>query len=162
MDKPSYLWSAAFALPFLLTVWSNLSHKLRRPPLPPGPKRDFLLGNLRNFPANQWYDKFSEWQKTHGEPLAISRSDSDRCWEGRRPNLRQYPWKPNVDHQFPSNGRRFVLQTLSYLLGSSCAHDEQPVRLPTTLTIITNSSDSMGWDWNVRFYYHYTSFWPDF
>jgi hypothetical protein len=34
--------------------------------LPPGPPRMFLLGNLRQFPQDHFYDKFCEWQRLYG------------------------------------------------------------------------------------------------
>jgi len=47
-------------------------------PAPPGPPKDFLIGNLRQFPKDRFYNKFCEWQKEYGErgdlqsPLAWS------------------------------------------------------------------------------------------
>jgi hypothetical protein len=34
---------------------------------PPGPPRDFLIGNLRQFPKDHFYDKFCEWQREYGK-----------------------------------------------------------------------------------------------
>jgi hypothetical protein len=34
--------------------------------LPPGPKRDFIIGNLRNFPKNRWYETFTRWKEEFG------------------------------------------------------------------------------------------------
>jgi len=46
--------------------------------VPPGPPRDFLIGNLRQFPKDHFYGKFCEWQKEYGECtscwLPLSRS----------------------------------------------------------------------------------------
>jgi len=36
-------------------------------PVPPGPPRDFLIGNLRQFPKDNFYGKFCEWQKEYGK-----------------------------------------------------------------------------------------------
>jgi len=36
-------------------------------PTPPGPPRDFLIGNMRQFPKDRFYSKFCEWQKEYGE-----------------------------------------------------------------------------------------------
>jgi hypothetical protein len=36
-------------------------------PLPPGPPRQFLIGNLLQFPRDHFYDKFCEWHKLYGE-----------------------------------------------------------------------------------------------
>jgi len=35
--------------------------------VPPGPPRDFLIGNLRQFPKDHFYGKFCEWQKEYGK-----------------------------------------------------------------------------------------------
>ncbi|PVF96178.1 cytochrome P450 [Serendipita vermifera] len=35
--------------------------------LPPGPKRDFIIGNLRNFPKNRWYETFTRWKQEFGD-----------------------------------------------------------------------------------------------
>ena len=34
---------------------------------PPGPPKDFLIGNIRQFPKDHFYAKFCEWQKEYGE-----------------------------------------------------------------------------------------------
>jgi hypothetical protein len=34
--------------------------------LPPGPKRDFFIGNLRNFPKGRWYEAFTRWKDEFG------------------------------------------------------------------------------------------------
>jgi hypothetical protein len=34
--------------------------------LPPGPKRDPLIGNLRNFPKQRWYETFTQWREEFG------------------------------------------------------------------------------------------------
>ena len=45
----------------------NQSSGLKGGPLPPGPPRDFLIGNLRQFPKDHFYAKFCEWQKEYGK-----------------------------------------------------------------------------------------------
>jgi hypothetical protein len=42
--------------------------------LPPGPPRAFLLGNLRQFPPNRFYDKFCEWQRLYGSCFRVALS----------------------------------------------------------------------------------------
>ncbi|PVF98200.1 cytochrome P450 [Serendipita vermifera] len=37
----------------------------------PGPPQDPLIGNLRHFPADKWYETFSEWQKTYGDFISV-------------------------------------------------------------------------------------------
>lgn len=36
---------------------------------PPGPPQDPLIGNLRNFPVDKWWETFCEWQKLYGSYL---------------------------------------------------------------------------------------------
>lgn len=38
----------------------------RKGPVPPGPKRYPIIGNLLNFPATRWAEKFSEWHQIYG------------------------------------------------------------------------------------------------
>ena len=45
-------------------------------PLPPGPPRQILIGNLLQFPRHHFYDKFCEWHKLYGELRQFSRW----CW----------------------------------------------------------------------------------
>ena len=33
---------------------------------PPGPPQDLLIGNLRQFPKNKFWDTFCEWAKRYG------------------------------------------------------------------------------------------------
>jgi hypothetical protein len=33
----------------------------------PGPKRSFLLGNVKNFPRTAWSDTFTAWKETIGQ-----------------------------------------------------------------------------------------------
>jgi hypothetical protein len=35
--------------------------------LPPGPKRDFFIGNFRNFPKQRWYEAFTRWKEEFGK-----------------------------------------------------------------------------------------------
>jgi len=51
-------------------VWQSPSYRAGRAgwgvKLPPGPKRQFLVGNLFSFPRNRWYEAFGEYQKQYG------------------------------------------------------------------------------------------------
>jgi hypothetical protein len=60
-------------------LWNTPKGKARRAGaiLPPGPKRDFLIGNLRTFPKTRWYEVFSDWQKEYGASKSIYRSHHD-------------------------------------------------------------------------------------
>ena len=48
-----------------------LYNRLRRPslPLPPGPKKLPLLGNLHNFPTKYEWEQYVEWSKEYGAYL---------------------------------------------------------------------------------------------
>jgi hypothetical protein len=54
-------------------VWNTPEAKARRAgaKLPPGPKREFLIGNLRNMPKNRWYEAFSGWKDEYGASNSI-------------------------------------------------------------------------------------------
>jgi hypothetical protein len=39
--------------------------------LPPGPKQEFIIGNLRNFPKSRWYETFSRWKQEFGERSSL-------------------------------------------------------------------------------------------
>jgi hypothetical protein len=49
-------------------VWNTPSAKARRvgAKLPPGPKQEFLIGNLRNFPKKGWPETFTRWKEEFG------------------------------------------------------------------------------------------------
>jgi hypothetical protein len=51
-------------------LWNTPEAKARRAGaiLPPGPKRNFFIGNLHTFPKTRWYEVFSDWQKEYGAP----------------------------------------------------------------------------------------------
>jgi hypothetical protein len=38
---------------------------------PPGPPKDPLIGNLRQFPKDNWWYVFSGWQKEYGMLLVV-------------------------------------------------------------------------------------------
>ncbi|PVF96182.1 cytochrome P450 [Serendipita vermifera] len=40
--------------------------------LPPGPKRDLLLGNIRNFPKARWYETFTRWKGEFGDVVYLN------------------------------------------------------------------------------------------
>jgi hypothetical protein len=52
----------------LRQLWNTPAAKARRAgaKLPPGPERELLIGNLRNFPKNRWYDAFTHWKEEFG------------------------------------------------------------------------------------------------
>jgi hypothetical protein len=52
----------------LNNIWNTPALQARRAgaKLPPGPKRDFLIGNFRNFPRKRWYETFSQWKEEYG------------------------------------------------------------------------------------------------
>lgn len=50
-----------------LVLWTFLRRNKRQLPLPPGPKRKFLIGNLLDWPSNskEW-ERFAEWHERYG------------------------------------------------------------------------------------------------
>ena len=68
----------ATAIPLLavaLLAWKYASAPARLP-LPPGPKRRLIIGNLTDLPAENPWLTYHEWAKTYGATLM--RSD----WDG--------------------------------------------------------------------------------
>ena len=55
------------ALTYVLAQKLKESSRSKGIPAPPGPPRDFLIGNLRQFPRDNFYGTFCEWQKDYGE-----------------------------------------------------------------------------------------------
>lgn len=57
----------------LRRLWNTPAAKARRASakLPPGPKREFLIGNLRNFPKDRWYDAFTRWKEEFGDIVYV-------------------------------------------------------------------------------------------
>lgn len=70
------LFIAALAgIPIVTFVYRRLksrSNSAARLPLPPGPKRDPIIGSVRSFPQDRWYDTFSAWQKTYGDMIYLN------------------------------------------------------------------------------------------
>jgi Cytochrome P450 len=67
MDQKAY-WTAAAAaagISPLRFIW-RISRRNHRPPFPPGPPRDPIIGNLRTFPQTKWQETFSKLQETYG------------------------------------------------------------------------------------------------
>jgi hypothetical protein len=42
------------------------SQKRNKVIYPPGPPKTFLIGNIRDMPESEWYEKFCEWQAQYG------------------------------------------------------------------------------------------------
>ncbi|KIM28319.1 hypothetical protein M408DRAFT_69838 [Serendipita vermifera MAFF 305830] len=40
-------------------------------PPPPGPPRQFLIGNLLQFPKDHFYERFCEWQREYGDIVSV-------------------------------------------------------------------------------------------
>jgi hypothetical protein len=55
------------AIGYALVQWPKKSASSQVAPLPPGPPRQFLIGNLRQFPRDHFHKKFCEWHKLYGE-----------------------------------------------------------------------------------------------
>lgn len=66
MDQTAYVITAILtgicllALPWKRLFWSSYR-------LPPGPKREPIIQNLRNFPKKDWYMTFTNWQQEYGD-----------------------------------------------------------------------------------------------
>ncbi|KDQ07018.1 hypothetical protein BOTBODRAFT_39161 [Botryobasidium botryosum FD-172 SS1] len=68
MDLILLLLSTAVALS-IATFYRRRSYAAnpRRLPLPPGPKPELFIGNVRQMPRKQRWLKFAEWKKTYGD-----------------------------------------------------------------------------------------------
>lgn len=55
----------------VVQVIKRLSNDVKPLPPPPGPPRQFLIGNLRQFPKDHFYEKFCEWQKEYGDVVYV-------------------------------------------------------------------------------------------
>lgn len=84
LPRLSYVGETMVALPValaaitaFLTLWALLRWNASRLPLPPGPRRTFLIGNLLDWPSNskEW-ETFAEWHKRYGM-LFAGRFDVD-------------------------------------------------------------------------------------
>ena len=62
------------SLSYVLAQWLKGSSRSKGIFAPPGPPKDFLIGNLRQFPKDHFYSKFCEWQKEYGERRRDQRS----------------------------------------------------------------------------------------
>jgi hypothetical protein len=49
-------------------IWNApaLQARRARAKLPPGPEREIIIGNMRNFPKKRWYETFSQWKQEYG------------------------------------------------------------------------------------------------
>ena len=61
---------SALSVSYALAQRLKKSSRSKGMPAPPGPPRNFLIGNLRQFPKDNFYGKFCEWQKEYGECTA--------------------------------------------------------------------------------------------
>src|ERR1700761_8464684 len=66
MDQAKYVITAILAGICLLVIpWKRLPWNSYQ--LPPGPKREPIIQNMRNFPKKDWYKTFTNWQKEYGD-----------------------------------------------------------------------------------------------
>jgi hypothetical protein len=69
-ESPATMGAVALSLAtvgYVLAQRFKQSSHLKGIPSPPGPPRDFLIGNLRQFPKDHFFTKFCEWQEEYGE-----------------------------------------------------------------------------------------------
>ncbi|PVF96176.1 cytochrome P450 [Serendipita vermifera] len=66
-------FGAIMGITILQGLWNTPSSKARRAgtKLPPGPKQDILIGNLRNFPKIRWYETFTRRRKEFGDIIYV-------------------------------------------------------------------------------------------
>ncbi|KAJ7702909.1 hypothetical protein B0H14DRAFT_3527087 [Mycena olivaceomarginata] len=64
-----------YLLPLVLVLAAILCRRFvspkRRLPLPPGPPRGYITGNLHQLPTSQPWLKYADWAKEHGSPLSL-------------------------------------------------------------------------------------------
>lgn len=66
MDYTAYIITAVLAgICLLVPPWKRLFTNSYR--LPPGPKPEPIIQNLRNFPKREWYKTFTNWQQEYGD-----------------------------------------------------------------------------------------------
>lgn len=64
MATPIVLYGALVVVVFLL--WRQIRRKDGRPPLPPGPPSDPIIGHLRVAPLKNHGEVYHEWSKQYG------------------------------------------------------------------------------------------------
>ena len=71
LDLPPLFVAGAFGA-FGASVTWLLIRRSRRPPFPPGPSPDPIIGNLRQMGSGNLEHVFSEWGKEYGESLLVA------------------------------------------------------------------------------------------
>lgn len=61
----------AFTLIISLFAYTKLTAHKHARRYPPGPPRLPIIGDMHNFPADDWGNVFSEWQKQYGITTAL-------------------------------------------------------------------------------------------
>lgn len=68
----TYTFSGVISgLAALALLYGKYRRRNQIAPLPPGPKGDFLIGNVRDLPQTRMFDTFTEWQKTYGDLIHL-------------------------------------------------------------------------------------------
>lgn len=79
LEHKKVLIAALAGVPIVTFVYRRLTkssqdspRNLSSFPLPPGPKRDPIIGSVRSFPQDRWYETFCGWQKTYGDMIYVN------------------------------------------------------------------------------------------
>jgi hypothetical protein len=75
LSDPALLIFLCFGL---ILYFSSKTHKRSSRPLPPGPKKLPLLGNILDLPTNQQWKKFIEWGKEFSKLFSVVHLPSSR------------------------------------------------------------------------------------
>jgi hypothetical protein len=74
LNDRSYIEIAGFGLVAVSVLYlcnKALSGPKRKVVYPPGPAKDPFIGNLRQFPKDNWWPVFNKWQKEYGVYMAV-------------------------------------------------------------------------------------------
>lgn len=103
-------------------------NKFSQPPnilsRPPGPKPDWLIGNIRQFPKGRLAETFTAWQRIYGHYLMLFPVMSWLTLILRRPDIHDRPWPWYTCREFFRYGQGVSCETVSYLVRSTSRCDD--------------------------------------